>query len=226
MANKKIIISLAGIAGAGKGTQKDFLERNFNNIVSIGPGDILRQKQKSKTLPEKYIKVLEGGNLLPAHFITEMMMEGIVNAIKNDEYQVIILDGYPRCLEQVKLLEDGLNKINQELYGVIFLNLSEEKVLERLSNRFSCQDCAFVYSSLSSKKEQMKCIKCGGTSFFSRADDMSDGSIKNRVNIFQKETKPVLDYYENKGNLKSVDASLKPEQVFDEIKKIINDALK
>lgn len=215
---KKLQILMFGAPGAGKGTQAKILSSK-RNIPHISTGDILRDAVSKKTeLGLKAKAIMEAGELVP-----DDVMGGIIrNVLFSDKCKSgYILDGFPRTINQANILDGILKEINEGYPIVIELDAEDELIINRLSNRRVCSECGYIVN-LNSLEDPTTCPNCGAkNSFIKRKDDEED-VIKNRLNVYHKTTRPVLDYYRNKTKIISIDAALPVDKVTKKIMDELN----
>jgi len=197
-------IILLGPPGAGKGTVSNLL-KSHDNSVHISTGDILRNAVKDGTpLGVEAKGYMDRGDLVPDALIMGMMEE----RLKDDDCQKgFIFDGFPRTIPQADALEELLTKLDMKLNFVVNLEISKDVVLDRLTTRRTCSnsDCAAIYNVKSNPpKVDGVCDKCGSPAI--QRSDETEEAILNRLDTYNKSTAPLIDYYEKKGVLKSVEA--------------------
>ena len=198
-----------GPPGSGKGTVAKRLAREFK-LTHISPGEMLREEVIKKTsLGEEVGKYISKGILVPDHIVSDMVK------LKIRTHPTFVLDGFPRTVEQAKIL-NKFTKIN----GVIFLDVSEKVAVERISGRRTCQKCAasFHVKYIKPKKTGV-CDKCGGKLI--QRKDQRPGVVKKRFKVYEKESLPVVGFYKKKGILKKIDGSGTPEEVYELVKKVV-----
>lgn len=202
-------IVLLGFPGAGKGTQAVKLEEKYG-FKHISTGDLIRAEILSGTPLGKQVSALiEQGNLVPDSLITDIL----INAIK-EEKKGVIFDGYPRTISQAEALNKYLAQHGQQTDAIVLIQLTEEEVLRRLTSRRICKSCGAIYN-IYSKDYTGVCTKCGGE-LYTRPDDEIH-SAQHRLEVFKKETEPLLSYYGSKENYVTVDGSKTEEEVFSSI---------
>ena len=207
-------IMLLGPPGAGKGTVSNLL-KNHDGSVHISTGDILRNAVKQGTPLGKEAKAfMDRGDLVPDSLIMGMMEE----RLKDDDCRKgFIFDGFPRTIPQAEALGGLLAKLGMQLDVVINLAIGKEVVLDRLTTRRTCSNaaCQAIYNvkSMPTKVEGI-CDKCGHP-VIQRSDETEE-AILNRLETYNSQTAPLIDYYDNKGMLKSVTA-LESKAVVQEI---------
>ncbi len=200
---------LLGAPGSGKGTQAKSISDHFK-IKKIVLGDILREEVKKGTeLGGKVRGYMQKGLLVPDDIVALVIKEHIDN-------QGFVMDGYPRNINQAHILDEILQEKNITLDRVIYLDVTQDTVMERLLGRRVCKRCGANYhiKNMPPKVENV-CDICGGE-LVQREDDTYEVT-KKRWEVFQKEAEAILDYYRKKGILISVDANKNAEEVFAEI---------
>lgn len=205
-------IVLFGPPGAGKGTQASLLSEKYG-AAHISTGDILREAVANKTeVGLKANGYMEKGELVP---------DEVVIAIAKDKLGSIgdkgfILDGFPRTIAQAQALDAALKEIDEPLDAVVNLQVDDEELVRRLSGRRVCPSCGQPYH-IDSKRALVegKCDNCG-TDLVHRADDQPD-AIRNRLNVYNTQTSPVLGYYEQSGILRNILATGGIQPVLDRI---------
>lgn len=206
-------IVIFGAPGVGKGTQAKILASKLG-IPHISTGDILRNAIKNETkLGLVAKKIVESGDLVP-----DDIMAGIVKDALSDETckKGFILDGYPRTLDQAKLLDKIMPELEPDSEYYVAITVDDEEIVKRLSNRLTCKVCGSIFS-ISELKDLQLCPKCQGIdSFYKRKDD-EEGVIRNRLSVFHSLTKPVLDYYGAQNKMIFVDGSLPVDEVAEKL---------
>jgi len=185
---------LFGSPGAGKGTQAKILSYKLG-IPHISTGDILRKAVKDKTpLRLKAKEIMEAGGLVPDDIMIEIIKEALTEVRCINGF---ILDGFPRNLEQVIYFDALVKELNLvDLYFISF-DVNVDELVNRLKNRRACNKCQNIFN-LNELKETNVCPACGATdSFYQRKDDQED-VIRKRLEVFNIQTQPVLDYYKDK----------------------------
>jgi len=179
-----------GAPGSGKGTYASRLKERLN-VEAVATGDIFREMMRENTPLGRTVKeYVEKGLLVPDNITLEVLKQSLAKIPKGKGF---ILDGYPRTIEQAKVL-DEIAKID----AVIYLVVPEWIIVERLSSRRICQNCGAIYNLLFLKpKNDMICDKCGGK-LYQRSDDTPE-VIKKRIEVYEKQTQPLLQYYRDKG---------------------------
>lgn len=198
----KITLILMGVQGCGKGTQADMLEQRFG-WQHINIGDLFRSNISNGTELGKQAKAhIDRGDLVPDELVFALISQAL------EEVQGgVILDGFPRNLEQAKFLGDRV-----AVSRVYLLELADETAVERISARRNCRNCKRVYNLVFNPPHREKvCDICGGE-LIQRADDNPD-VVRQRISKFHQETEPVIRLYEKRGILKRIDAGFRAEVV-------------
>ena len=203
-----------GPPGVGKGTLSDMLSQKYK-IPHISTGDIFRAEIKSGN--SELIQYVEKGLLVPDSVVNKVIEKGL----GQEQYKNgFILDGYPRTTEQAGFLENVLWKLKKKIDLVLNLVASEEEIVKRLTARRNCAKCGALYNIITMKpKKKDICDKCG-SQLAMRKDDEPD-TVRKRIQVYQQETSPLIDYYKKKKLLFDVDASPKPKDVFNSVVKVI-----
>ncbi len=192
-----------GAPGVGKGTVAQRVEGEFG-AKQVSTGDLIRAEIKAGTQLGNEIKaVVESGALVSDELVAKLVEGRLASTELESGF---ILDGFPRTMEQGRLLDESLEKFSKKLDAVLYLTASEEIIIERLSGRRSCKQCGKVYHLKNiPPKEEGKCDACGGE-LFQREDDKPE-VIKDRLKIYAESTAPLVDFYSKKALLKEIDCS-------------------
>ena len=209
---------LIGPPGGGKGTQAKFLIDHFS-IPQISTGDMLRENVRNETsLGEEAGKFMNKGKLVPDSVILDMMKKRLAEQDCNNGY---ILDGFPRTISQAEGLDILLKNLNQKLDHVVIMDVPDNLIITRLSNRRSCKECGQVYNLLfEPPKNAGKCNNCN-EELYLRSDD-NPGTIQQRLNVFHKQTEPVIKYFSDQGLTKIIDSKGTIDEIRLEILQIIS----
>ncbi len=197
-----MILLILGPPGSGKGSQIEKIAKKFNLKLIPSPGDLFRKIGNSEV--RKYIA---SGRLVPDELVAKLIFEEI------GDTENFILEGYPRNISQAETLKNFLKKRNKKLDKVIYIKVSEEEIINRITNRRICSRCGRNYNLITNPpKEEGKC-ECGGE-LIQREDDKEE-VIRVRFNIFRKQTEVLLDYYKQK--LIVIDGEQPIQKVFEDI---------
>ena len=208
---------LFGPPGAGKGTQAQFIVKNFN-YFQLSTGDLLRNEIKNKTSLGKEIDdLIVQGKFVPDNVVDTLLKYSINNLKYRDR---IIFDGYPRNIMQAKNLEKILAEFNQSIGAVIFLNVSRNIIEKRIIGRMTCDKCNMTLNKFFNI-EEIELHPCGKDFLKKRKDD-NLAVIISRYDIYMNQTKPVLDFYLNKANFHEIDGSLKIQAITTKIEQILS----
>ena len=209
---------LLGPPGAGKGTQAQELERR-HHLIRLSTGEMLRATIASGSEFGKEIReITESGALVPDEIMIRMISERIVQPDCDDGF---ILDGFPRTTAQAEALDTMLAEKGLKLDHVIELSVDAEVLANRIGGRFSCAKCGAGYHDEFNKPGvDGLCDHCGYQEFTRRADDKPK-TVKARLKAYEKLTAPLLPYYRDKGQLRTVDAMAAIEEVTREIEQIV-----
>ena len=194
-------IILFGAPGAGKGTQAEYVAQKLD-LVHIATGDLFRRAVEQGTELGIQVKsYLEKGILVPIEMTMRMVLERMSAP---DCESGVVFDGFPRNLEQARALDEALAKQAKAIDRVVYIKVSEEELLKRLSGRWVCRDCQTLYHAVDSPpKVWGRCNQCGGE-LYQRPDDTNE-TIKKRLQVYFAQTAPLIDYYTRAGKLMEVD---------------------
>lgn len=209
-------IILLGAPGSGKGTQAELIKKDFR-IPQISTGDILRENVKNQTDLGKLAKnFMDKGELVPDEVVINIIKDRL---LKEDAHQGYILDGFPRTVQQAEVLAQAIKP--KQIDVVLYIKVSDEIIIERLTLRRVCKDCGTIYHLKNNPphKEGL-CDKCGGT-VYQREDDKL-ATIKNRLSVYNKQTEPLIGYYKARNLLREINGSQSVTQMNLEIKDILN----
>lgn len=204
---------LLGPPGAGKGTQAETIVSEFS-IPHISTGDIFRKNIKEGTiLGNKAKEYMDQGKLVP----DELTVELVKDRLKQDDCKNgFLLDGFPRTIYQADALEDALNSMNQKLDYVVNIIVRKELLIERAVGRRICKNCSQTYHmSFNPPLKEGICDSCGGE-LQQRKDDTEE-TVANRINVYEEQTEPLIDYYTQKGIIVNIDGEKSIKEVSKDI---------
>ena len=209
---------LLGPPGAGKGTQATNIVKEYG-ITHISTGDIFRHNIKNQTeLGKKVKEFLDNGKLVPDELTIDLVWDRLS---KEDCKNGFLLDGFARTINQAKALQEGLKERGLKLDKVINIDVDKNILVKRLSGRRVCKECGETYhiENKPTKKEGI-CDKCS-SEVIQRADD-NEITVLERIEVYEKQTFPLIDFYTDLGLILTVDGTLPIEDVFSQIKKSLS----
>jgi len=215
----KMHLILFGPPGAGKGTQAERIAKKMG-IPHISTGDMFREAAAKKTeLGFKVKEYMDKGELVPDDIVVRVVEERLK---QSDCEKGFLLDGFPRTVFQAEVLDRILERLNRKVDAVINLEVGEEEIIRRLSNRRVCRVCGAVYHLIfNPPKVQGRCDKCGGELY--QRDDDREEAIKRRLKVYLEQTKPLIEYYRKKGILVDVDGNKSIGEVEKSIEQILKE---
>lgn len=204
---------LMGLPGAGKGTQAEYIEEKFNT-PHISTGDMFRLAIKEGTDLGKQAKAyMDEGALVPDEVTNGIVEERLA---MDDCANGFLLDGFPRTIPQAETLDEITQKLNKQIDYVIHVDVPAEKLLERLTGRRVCPSCGATYHVLyNPPKEEGVCDRDGAK--LEQREDDTEETVQKRLSVNIEQTKPLLDFYEAKGVLVTVNGDQDIDKVFAEI---------
>lgn len=214
-----IRLIILGAPGSGKGSQCKWITKDYD-VPHISTGDILRERATVGDEKGNEIKnMIDNGIFVPNDIIYEAIEYKITQPECEKGY---ILDGFPRNLEQAKGYDELLKKLGKDLGVVINLTIPEELLKKRIIGRRICKNCGDIYNIYFEDfmpKVEGVCDKCGGE-LYQRNDD-NEESMNTRIKTYHEVTEPIIDYYKEKGVLKTIDSSQGNDIVFKIIENIL-----
>jgi adenylate kinase len=213
------IIVLMGAPGAGKGTQARLLQQRLG-LPQISTGDMFRALGETKTpLAEEVRAIQQAGKLIPDELVIRVVED---RTAKDDCLRGYILDGFPRTAAQAKMLEDLAARQLKKL-SAILIDVPLELLEKRMTGRRSCPICGEIYNLyFRPPKVDNKCDRHPEAELIQRADDRQE-KVRVRLETYERETAPLLDYYQHTGRLHRVDGLRSPEEIYSDIEKILNE---
>ena len=212
-------IIMLGAPGAGKGTQAKMIADKYS-VPHISTGDIFRANIKNGTeLGMEAKKYMDQGLLVPDELTVKILLDRVAQEDCQNGY---VLDGFPRTIPQAEVLDSELTKLGEKIDFAIDVNVPDENIINRMSGRRACLACGATYhiTHVPPKQEGI-CDRCG-KELVLRDDDKPE-TVKNRLEIYHEQTQPLIDFYTEKGVLKTVDGTVPMNEVFDAIVAILGE---
>ncbi len=208
---------LFGPPGAGKGTQAERLRGDFP-LAYIATGDMLRQNVKDKTeLGIKAKEYMDNGELVPDDLIVAMAAARLDEGDAQDGF---ILDGFPRTLDQARALDEQLAQMGRQVTAVLLIDVPDEEVIRRLSGRRVCVKAGHNYHVEFDPPKHDDVCDQDGSRLIQRDDDQPE-VIRNRLRVYHEKTKPLVDFYDERGLLRRIDGTREPADVHGHIRAVI-----
>jgi adenylate kinase len=206
-----MIVVFLGPPGAGKGTQCKILAERYN-LKHLSSGDILRrERQQATQLGQKAQKYMDSGKLVPDDLIVAMMSKEITDG-SDDGAAGVILDGFPRTIQQAQELDKALAAAGKQVDAVLNLEVNDEKLETRITGRRSCSQCGTAYHIMFNKPKQQGVCDKDGAELVQRSDDTAQ-VVRSRIQTYHEQTAPLVTYYRAKGNIHSIDGNVTIEDV-------------
>ncbi len=203
-------IIMLGAPGAGKGTQAKMIAEQYA-IPHISTGDIFRANIKNGTdLGMEAKKYMDQGLLVPDELTVRILLDRVAKDDCRDGY---VLDGFPRTIPQAQVLDKALEEIEDKIDFAIDVDVPDENIIKRMGGRRSCSKCGAIYHlEYIPPETEGICDGCQGELVL--RDDDKPETVKNRLDVYHKQTQPLIDFYEKKGILKTVDGTQNMKDVF------------
>jgi adenylate kinase len=211
---------LFGPPGVGKGTQAARLRETLG-LAHVATGDLFREHLKKQTeLGQLARKYMDEGKLVPDDVTIGMVRERMKDP---DTDKGMLLDGFPRTVEQAEALEKLLAERAQKIKRVLFVNAPKDELLRRLGNRWTCRQCGAIYNANARPpKVAGVCDECGGE-VYQRDDDKPEVQEK-RINVYVAQTAPLIEYYQSRGMMTLIDGLQSMDQVYADLIAAIENA--
>ena len=210
-------VIIFGPPGAGKGTQSEYIIKNFD-LFKLSTGDLLRDEIKKKSLlGVKITSIVNSGSLVSDDIINTLIEKIVSN---NDYKNQIIFDGYPRNISQAKNLNILLHKYDQKVDLVIRLKVSLDVIKKRITGRIVCSKCGNIYNEFF-KPPEVDTTCCQSEFLKKRDDDNLEVAIK-RFETYEKSTEPVLDFYNKMNIVKHINGEANIDVIYNEISSFLN----
>ncbi len=211
-------IILLGPPGAGKGTQAKKIQERYK-LPHVSTGDILRENINNNTgLGLKAKSYISKGELVPDELLITIIKDRLS---KKDCEKGFMLDGYPRTIPQADALQMILTESGEIVDAVLNISVDDEELIKRLSGRRMCKCGGSYHVNFNPPAKEDVCNICKGK-LYQREDDRPE-TIRNRLNVYKKQTQPLINYYTNKKILKTIDGSKDILQIFEEIKEVLDE---
>ena len=202
---------MLGAPGAGKGTQAAKLVEEFAT-PHISTGDILRAAVKNQTeLGKKAKGYMDAGELVPDKLVVDLVTERLD---AGDAQKGFILDGFPRTTAQAVALDDMLVRLERPLDAALLVDVDPEVIIKRLTERRCCKECGYIGTAADAT-----CPKCGGEMY--QRDDDNEATVRNRLDVYEKSTAPLIDYYRGCDLLVSIDGDRDVDVVYADVKQAL-----
>jgi Adenylate kinase (EC 2.7.4.3) len=211
-----VILVFLGPPGAGKGTQAKLLSKRMG-FLHLSTGDLLREAVKNQTpLGKKAKEYMDRGELVPDELIVQLIEE----TMPKDGN--VVLDGFPRTVNQALALEEMLKGKGEKISKVLFFDVPDEVIIDRLSGRRVCSKCGAVYHvKYNPSNVEGVCDLCGGS--LVQRDDDKEEVVKKRLEVYRKQTQPLIEFYQDRGIIYRLDAEKGVEELFGEVKGLVRD---
>jgi adenylate kinase len=208
---------LLGPPGAGKGTQAERLQEDFD-LDYIATGDILRKAVADGTeLGKKAKEYMDNGDLVPDEVIIGVILEEVESQAAADGF---LLDGFPRTVDQATALDDALARLDRGLTAVLLIEADDDEVVRRLSGRRMCAKSGHVYNIHTDPPKHDEVCDQDGSRLVQRDDDREE-TVRKRLDVYHRQTSPLVKFYEERDLLKRFDGSRSPTEVHDHIRATI-----
>ena len=211
-------IILMGLPGAGKGTQASEIVKKFP-ISHISTGDMFRKAIKDETdLGKEAKSYMDRGELVPDEVTVGIVKERIS---EDDAKKGFLLDGFPRTIDQAESLSQIMSELDREIDAVINIEVPEEELMNRLTGRRICEKCGTTYHLVFNPPKVDGICDIDGGKLYQREDDNPE-TVSNRLSVNVKQSKPILEYYDEKGILKNIDGSKDIDEVTNDVIDILD----
>ena len=210
-------IIMLGAPGAGKGTQAEMICEKYK-LPHVSTGDIFRANIKNGTeLGKEAKQYMDKGQLVPDELTVRILLDRVSQEDCKDGY---VLDGFPRTIPQAEVLDQELTKLGDKVDFAINVDVPDENIINRMGGRRACVNCGATYHvQFAPPAKENICDKCGSTLIL-RDDDRPE-TVKARLEVYHKQTQPLIEYYSKKGVLKEVDGTVSMNEVFESIVSIL-----
>ena len=212
-------IVMLGAPGAGKGTQAKMIAKKYG-IPHVSTGDIFRANIKNGTeLGKEAKQYMDQGKLVPDELTVKILLDRVAQDDCKNGY---VLDGFPRTIPQANVLDEALTKLGDRIDYAVNVDVPDDNIINRMGGRRACVACGATYHIVyNAPKKEGICDNCG-KALIIRDDDQPE-TVKNRLKVYHEQTQPLIDFYEGKGVLKSVDGTADMKDVFAAIVEILGE---
>lgn len=212
-------IVMLGAPGAGKGTQAKMIAEKYG-IPHVSTGDIFRANIKNGTeLGKEAKQYMDQGKLVPDELTVKILLDRVAQDDCKNGY---VLDGFPRTIPQANVLDEALTKLGDRIDYAVNVDVPDDNIINRMGGRRACVACGATYHIIyNAPKTEGICDNCG-KELIIRDDDQPE-TVKNRLKVYHEQTQPLIDFYEGKGVLKSVDGTADMKDVFAAIVEILGE---
>ena len=208
-------IILLGYPGSGKGTQAKVLSQKLG-MFHVSTGDMFREELSKKTpLGQEVSGYISAGRLVPDKLVLE-----IIKSRLKTETRGLLFDGFPRTVDQAEGLDGWFASRSQSIDAVLFLKVTEEEVIKRLSARRTCSGCGRIYNTISTPPAKENVCDACGKPLMVRDDDKPE-VVHRRMQVYRDQTEPLLAYYRASGNFYETDGGLSPEAVAEKVAALV-----
>lgn len=208
-------IILLGYPGSGKGTQAKVLSQKLG-MFHVSTGDIFREELAKRTpLGQEAAGYISAGRLVPDKLVLEVLKSRL-----NTETRGLLFDGFPRTVDQAEGLDNWFAGRGQAIDAVLFLKVSEEEVIKRLSARRTCTGCGRIYNTITAPPAKENVCDACAKPLAVREDD-KPGVVARRIQVYKDQTEPLLAYYRSSGNFYEADGGLPPEAVAEKVAALV-----
>lgn len=211
-------VILLGPPGAGKGTQAERIRSDFG-LVHISTGDMLREAvAKGTEMGVKAKSFMDAGDLVPDDVVIGIVVDRLTEP---DCEKGFLLDGFPRSIVQAEELDKALAARGKQITLALAITVGEEELVERLTGRRLCRECARPYHVAFKPPETPDvCDECGGE-LYQRSDDTEE-TVRNRLDVYRRQTEPLVDYYRTQGVLAEIEGEGDPDEIYGKIEAELN----
>ena len=211
---------LLGPPGAGKGTQAGRIVAEYG-IPHISTGDILRAAVKNQTqMGLEAKRYMDAGELVPDSVVIGIVKDRLQEP---DTAKGFLMDGFPRTIPQAEALDEVLDSLGRSVTKTLVLLVDEDLLIRRLTGRRICRSCQTPFHVLfTPPKQEGVCDVCGGELY--QRDDDTEATVRNRLEVYQKQTEPLIDYYDGAGLVARIDGAQAPEATYEDIRAALGTA--